>query len=125
MPELYAQASALVLASIPSAALALHPLDVPHAVGEEQFGMVLAESMAAGLDIVAPESGAIPEVLGGHGTLFAPGDWLGLAERLAAGPLARAPGERVAYAPELVRRYSLDAAAERLAAAYERVMAMP
>jgi glycosyltransferase involved in cell wall biosynthesis len=125
MPALYAQASALVLASLPAATFALHPLDVPHAFWEEQFGMVLAEAMAAGLDILAAESGAIPEVLGGHGTLFPSGDWRILAERLAAGPLSRPAGTRVPYAPELVRRYSLDAAAERLAAAYERVLAMP
>jgi len=36
--------------------------------------------------------------------------------------LTRAPGERVAYDPALVQRYSTTAAAERLAAAYERVL---
>lgn len=124
MPGLYANASALVLASLPSAAMGLHAFDIPRAFWEEQFGMVLAEAMAAGLDIVAADSGAIPEVLDGQGTLIAPGDWRGLAAALAEGPLARRPGARVPYPAELVRRYSLGAMAERLAGAYDRVLAM-
>lgn len=84
--------------------------------------MVLAESMAAGLDVLAAENGAIPEVLQGQGTLFASGDWPALARKLAEGPLSRPPGERVAYPEALVRRYSATAMAERLAAAYERVL---
>ena len=123
MPAVYAGASCLVLASLPSATMGLHALDVPRAFWEEQFGMVLAEAMGAGLDIVASRSGAIPEVLDGHGTLVPAGDWRALAEALAAGPLSRAPGARVAYPPPLLERYSLDAAAERLAAAYDRVLA--
>jgi glycosyltransferase involved in cell wall biosynthesis len=122
MPALYAGASCLVLASLSSASMGLHPFDVPRAFWEEQFGMVLAEAMAAGLDIVASRSGAIPEVLDGQGTLFTPGDVLGLARGLASGPLARPPGTRVPYPEELVQGYSTTAAAERLAAAYERVL---
>ncbi len=123
MPALFASASCMVLASLPSASAQLHLFDLPRAFWEEQFGMVLAEGMAAGLDVLASQSGAIPEVLRGQGTPFAPGDWPALARLLAAGPLARAPGERVAYPDELVRRYSTAAMAERLAAAYERVLA--
>ena len=122
MPAVFASASCVVLASLPAATAQFHPFDVPRAFWEEQFGMVLAEAMAAGLDILAAESGAIPEVLEG-GTLFAPGDWPTLARRLAAGPLSRAPGERVEYPEELVRRYSTAAMAERLAGAYDRVLA--
>ena len=121
MPGVFASASCMVLASLPSATAQLHPFDRPRAFWEEQFGMVLAESMASGLDILAAESGAIPEVLGGNGTLFASGDWPRLAELLRDGPLSRPPGERVEYPAELVQRYSLDAMAGRLAAAYERV----
>jgi hypothetical protein len=77
--------------------------------------------MASGLDILASDSGAIPEVLGGAGTLFAPGDWPGLAERLRGGPLARVPGERVTHPAELIERYSVTAMAGRLARAYDRV----
>jgi glycosyltransferase involved in cell wall biosynthesis len=112
MPDVYASASAVVLAS----------LTLP--IWEEQFGMVLAEALAAGTPIVAAASGAIPEVLAGTGAaLVEPGDWVGLARALADGPLAGRPGSRAAYDPALVRRYSLEAAAERLAAAYDRVLA--
>jgi glycosyltransferase involved in cell wall biosynthesis len=122
MPGMFASASCMVLASLPSAGANLHPFDIPRAFWEEQFGMVLAEAMAAGLDILASESGAIPEVLDGQGARFAAGDWPGLARQLSEGPLARSPGERVQYPPELVRRYSTAAMAERLADAYDAVL---
>jgi glycosyltransferase involved in cell wall biosynthesis len=113
MPAVFARASCVVLASLP----------VP--LWEEQFGMVLAEAMAAGAPIVASASGAIPEVLDGSGAqLFRPGDWIGLAGLLRAGPLGRPPGERAVYPEALVHRYSTVAAAERLAAAYERVLGL-
>ena len=121
MPEVFGTASCMVLASLPSATAQLHPFDVPRAFWEEQFGMVLAEAMASGLDILASDSGAIAEVLGSTGTLFSPGDWPGLAERLRTGPLARAPGERVSHPAELTERYSVTAMAGRLARAYDRV----
>ncbi len=111
MPSVFAEASCVVLGSLP----------IP--LWEEQFGMVLAEALAAGAPIVASTSGAIPEVLGPDAQLFAPGDWVELARLLEAGPLARPPGQRVEHDPELVRRYSLDAAASRLSAAYHRVLA--
>jgi glycosyltransferase involved in cell wall biosynthesis len=107
MPGIYAQASAVVLASLPTP------------TWEEQFGMVLAEALAAGVPILASESGAIPEVLDGAGTLFAPGDWPGLARRLAE--LTAAPPRRESH-DDLARRYSTEAAAARLADAYARVL---
>jgi glycosyltransferase involved in cell wall biosynthesis len=109
LPSIYARASCLVLASIP----------LWH--WEEQFGMVLAEAMAAHLPILASTSGAIGEVVGGDATAFAPGDWVGLARALAEGPLARPPGERSAPAPERVELYSSQSAAQRLRDAYERL----
>jgi glycosyltransferase involved in cell wall biosynthesis len=109
MPAIFAAASCVVLASLP----------IP--LWEEQFGMVLAEAMAAGAPIVASSSGAIPEVLGPEATLFAPGDWPALARLLREGPLARTPAERVRHDPALVERYSLPAAAGRLRSAYDRV----
>jgi glycosyltransferase involved in cell wall biosynthesis len=126
MPALFARASAMVLASLSSASAAYHPFDVPRAFWEEQFGMVLPEAMAAGLAVVASTNGAIPEVVAGTPVqLLAPGDWMGIARTLAApgGPLSRPPGARVAYPAEVVQRYSTTAAAERLAGAYERVLA--
>lgn len=110
MPSVFAAASCVVLGSLP----------IP--LWEEQFGMVLAEAMAAGAPIFASSSGAIPEVVGDSAQLFAPGDWVELARLLATGPLARPAGERVTHDPELLRRYSLEAAADRLRAAYRRVL---
>jgi len=112
MPRVYASASCMVLASLPTRQW------------EEQFGMVLAEAMAAGLPIVASSSGAIPEVVGDSGRYFAAGDWLGLARELAEGPLSRLPGTRVDYPAERLAQYSSAAAAERLAKAYERVLSL-
>lgn len=112
MPSVFTASSCVVLASLPTP------------TWEEQFGLVLAEALAAGAPVLASSSGAIPEVLDGSGArLFSPGDWPELARLLEEGPLARPPGERAAYPSEVVQRYSTHAAAERLAAAYERVLA--
>jgi glycosyltransferase involved in cell wall biosynthesis len=110
MPALYRQASGMVLASLPRRGW------------EEQFGMVLAEAMASGTAIVAARSGAIPEVVGDQARLFDPGDWFGLAAALREGPLSRPPAERATHDPERVALFSLSAAAERLATAYDRLL---
>jgi hypothetical protein len=81
--------------------------------------------MAAALPLVVSGSGAIPEVTGRAVPYFEPGSWMELARLLADGPLARPPGERVSYPAELVERYSLAAAADRVAAAYDRVLSAP
>jgi glycosyltransferase involved in cell wall biosynthesis len=123
MPSIYAQASAMVLASLPSSTAQLHPFDKPRAFWEEQFGYVLAEAMAARLAVVAAQSGAIAEVVGDGAVLFPPGDWPALARALATGPLAHPPGQRVDHDPARLALYSLPAAAARLTAAYDRVLA--
>ena len=122
MPGMYAAVSCMVLASLSSASCARWLGDLPHCFWEEQFGLVLAEAMAAGLPIVASDSGAIREVAGDSARYFAPGDWVNLARLLAEGPLARPPAERVQHPPDRVRRYSTSAAAERLEAAYDRLL---
>ena len=77
MPAVLARASCLVLASL------------PQWYWEEQFGMVLAEAMAASAADRASSAGAIPEVARpGDTPRFAPGDWLGLRGRW---PPARSP----------------------------------
>lgn len=111
VPLIHARASCLVLASLPTR------------YWEEQFGMVLPEAMAAHLPIVAAASGAIPEVLGSSGALFEPGDWVGLARRLAEGPLANHPGSRRAPEADRLERFSREAATERLRAVYRTLPA--
>ena len=105
MPEVYADAACMVLASLATWSW------------EEQFGMVLAEAMAAGVPIVASSSGAIPEVTAGGARYFTPGDWVALAEGLAATLASPAPAGHDAD------RYSTRAAAAGIAAAYEDVLA--
>lgn len=122
MPDLYARASCMVLASLATASGGYWLGDRPRFFWEEQFGLVLAEAMAAGLPILASQSGAIPEVAGDSASYFLPGDWMGLARLLAAGALSRPPGTRVEHSEERVRRYSAPAMAERLAAAYDLVL---
>jgi glycosyltransferase involved in cell wall biosynthesis len=122
MPAVFASSSCMVLASLATASGGYVLGDIPRFFWEEQFGLVLAEAMAAGLPIVASQSGAIPEVCGEAATYFLPGDWMSLAARLAEGPLSRQPGERLESPRELVDRYSIQAAADRLAAVYDRLL---
>ena len=122
MPAVFAGSSCMVLASLATASGGYVVGDIPRFFWEEQFGLVLAEAMGARLPILASQSGAIPEVCGEAATYFLPGDWMGLAQALADGPLSRAPGERAEPPEELVRRYSIESAAKRLAAAYDRLL---
>lgn len=109
MPSVFARASCVVLASLPIPAW------------EEQFGMVLAEAMAAGTPVVASTSGAIPEVVGEDARLVAPGDWVEIARALRALVVDGRP-RSAPSATGRVERFSTEAAAERIAAAYARVL---
>jgi glycosyltransferase involved in cell wall biosynthesis len=70
MTALYASADVFVLPSLPTP------------WWEEQFGMVLAESMACGKAVVSTHSGAIPEVVGDAGMLVPPYDYKALAQAI-------------------------------------------
>jgi glycosyltransferase involved in cell wall biosynthesis len=105
MPSVFAGASCFFLGSLPVWSW------------EEQFGMVLAEAMAAHVPVVAAASGAIPEVLGGAGRLFNPGDWVGLADVLGS----VLDGSRRVDPGPVADRYTAEAAAGRLRAAYARL----
>ena len=56
-------------------------------IGDESFGITIAEAMAAGLPVIASHVGGIPEVVGNEGTagvLVAPGDAAAIAVAIAA-----------------------------------------
>lgn len=121
MPAVFASASCLVLASLPHAGCDL-VVSRPRCFWEEQFGMVLAEGMAAGLPLLVSESGAIPEVAGDAAVRFPAGDWRGLAGCISREVLARPPGRRAEHPRALVEHYSLPAVGQRLAAAYDGLL---
>ena len=90
----------------------------------EAFGLVLAESLAAGTPAVAARSGACPEVLDDDrvGRLFEPDDPGDLARALGeAIELARDP-ETAARCREHARRWSWDRILPRYEELYERAI---
>ena len=109
MGAVFASAACVVLASLP----------VWH--WEEQFGMVLAEALVSGTPVITTRSGVIPDVVGSSATLIDPGDWVALARELAEGPL-NAPPVAPAIDPHFADVYSIEAYANRLRAAYTRVL---
>lgn len=70
MPRIHNLADVFVLASQPTP------------VWQEQFGYVLAESMACGKAVVGTSSGSIPEVVGDAGVIVPPSDFQSLAGAL-------------------------------------------
>jgi len=90
----------------------------------ETYGMVVAEALARGLPVVATNTGAIPDLIGdGAGLLVRPGDVDALAVALRQVMEDRELRERLAAGARRVRGRlpTWDQAAERMAAALERV----
>lgn len=86
---------------------------------KEQFGRVAAQALASGTPVVASDSGALSEVLGGCGLLTREGDVHDLAEKLRA--LLVDPGLRAELAAQGRLRAEADLSWERVA---DRVDAM-
>ena len=97
---------------------------VPSPKWQEQFGMVVAESMACGKPVVSTLSGSIPEVVGDAGVLVQPGDPLSLAEalqRLVDSPALRQ--ERGAAGRERAAAlFDANNTARQIAEAYRAVL---
>ncbi len=89
-------------------------------MGEEGFGLVGVEALAAGTPVAGFASGALPEVLGDAAVLVAPGDTEALAAAVAA--LLDDPVRRTALAERgrerHRRRYEPGRAAADMAARY-------
>jgi len=84
---------------------------------EEQFGWCSRRRSPPGVPVLASTSGAIPSARGRRAP-FAPGDWLGLADTLAEAIAAPPAPDRAGAAD-----HSARAAAARLAAAYDELLA--
>jgi glycosyltransferase involved in cell wall biosynthesis len=133
LPELRALAAELGVAE----RVIFHP-PVPHAelpryyaaadagvfpsIGDEAFGITIAEAMACGKAVAASHIGGIPEVVGNEetcGLLVPPGDAKALAAAMAA--LARDPEGRTrmggAARERIVRLYTWKHSAARVASA--------
>jgi alpha-maltose-1-phosphate synthase len=70
MPKIHNLADVFILPSIP----------VPR--WQEQFGYVLAESMACGKPVISTLSGSIPEVVGDAGLLIQPNDFISITRAI-------------------------------------------
>jgi glycosyltransferase involved in cell wall biosynthesis len=71
---------------------------------KEQYGRVAAEAMACGKHVIASETGALPELLGGYGDLFEEGNKDQLKDTirfmLEGRPWSKSASEIAGYAKE-------------------------
>jgi GT2 family glycosyltransferase len=89
----------------------------------EQFGRVAVEAMALGVPVVASDSGALRDVVGGAGTLVPPGDAPALAAALAAVRDDPEHAARLRAAGlERAGTYTWDAVGAAYRAMYEQVL---
>jgi glycosyltransferase involved in cell wall biosynthesis len=92
---------------------------------KEQFGRVLVEGMACGVNVVGSDSGEIAHVIGDAGLVFPPGDAAALTGCLRR--LRDDPQLRTALREEGLRRaremYTQQSVADQTVAAYREVMA--
>ncbi len=99
----------------------------PRRYWQEQFGIVLIESMACAVPVVSTCSGSIPEVVGEAGLLVQPSDHTSLSQALKS--LANDPDRRAALGRKGLARvqaiHSLPAVAGRLRAAYRTLLGRP
>ena len=97
---------------------------VPVQSWQEQFGIVLIESMASGKPIVAAASGSIPEVVGDCAMLVQPADHVSLYRALRT--LVTDPAMREAISRRARRRaeeqFALDVVAAKFRRAFTEVL---
>lgn len=103
--------------------LAVPSLETPGWI--EQFGRVAVEAMACGTPVVASDTGALPEVVGGAGLLVPPGDSAALHDALARVRDERGCAERlVAAGRERARSCSWAAVADGYEKLYVDALAL-
>jgi glycosyltransferase involved in cell wall biosynthesis len=120
LPELYRQASVLVLPSVERTCYG-RPIRV-----SELLGLVVLEAMASGTPVIASRIGGLPEIVqhGETGFLVTPGDEAELRERLAQvlGDPALAARLGAAARAKVVEEFSWQKCAERCLETYAELV---